>query len=67
MINHLPIILVARRLLRAKVSKIHYKPKIVRDVAIINEDDRSLKHTNKMRHLVLLLVLVSVWIRVVIN
>ena len=47
MINDLPFILVTRRLLRAKVTKIHYKPEIVREVAIINEDDRCLKHTFK--------------------
>ena len=36
---------VTIRLLRTKVTKIDYKPEIVREVAIINEDDQSLKHT----------------------
>ena len=45
MIIDLPFILVTRRLLRAKVTKVDYKPEIVREVAIINEDDQSLKHT----------------------
>ena len=45
MINDLPSILVTRRLLRAKVTKIHCKPEIVREVAIINKDDQSLKNT----------------------
>ena len=45
MINDLPFILVTRRLLRTKVTKINYKPEIVRQVAIINEDDQSLQHT----------------------
>ena len=35
--------LITRRLLRTKVTKIDYKPEIVREVAIINEDDQSLK------------------------
>lgn len=39
-INDAPLfILVTRGLERAKVTKIHYKPKIVTEVAIINEDD----------------------------
>ena len=41
MINDLPFILVTRRLLRAKVTKSYYKPEIVREVAIINEDDQA--------------------------
>ena len=44
MINDLPFIVVTRRLLRTKVTKIDYKPEIAREVAIINEDDQSLKH-----------------------
>ena len=43
MINDLPFIVVNIRLLRTKVTKIDYKPEIVREVAIINEDDQSLK------------------------
>ena len=41
MINDLPFILVTRRLLRAKVTKIDYKPEIVKEVAILNEDDQA--------------------------
>ena len=41
MVNDLPFIVVTRRLLRTKVTKIDYKPKIVRKVAIINEDDQA--------------------------
>ena len=79
MINDGPLfILVTRRLIRAKVTKIHYKPEIVTEVAIINEVDQSLKHTYKNEAcssivdidsipIWISIVLVSIWIRVVIN
>ena len=37
MINDLPFIVVTIRLLRTKVTKIDYKPEIVREVAIIKK------------------------------